>query len=68
MQNVTSVSYENEATMEDEVTHRSAQADLVIVGLTSEDLNSDELDLILQRYAGVNDVLFVHSKQSISID
>lgn len=67
-QNVTNVSYENESTMEEEVAHRSAQADLVIVGLTSEDLNSDELDLILQRYEGVNDVLFVHSKQTISID
>lgn len=68
MQNVTSVSYENEESLEHEVALRSTQADLVIVGLTSEDLDSEDLDNILQRYSGVNDVLFVHSTEEISID
>ncbi|MCG9127265.1 hypothetical protein JT359_06635 [Candidatus Poribacteria bacterium] len=67
-QNVTSVSYEDEETMENEVTRRSAQADLVIVGLTTEELNSEDFDLILQRYTGVNDILFVHSNEHIAID
>lgn len=68
MQNVTSVSYNDEEELEREFTHRSTQADLVIVGLTTEDLNSGDLSLILQRYQGVNDVLFVHSIEQIAID
>ena len=68
MQNVTSVSYESEEALEEEVALRSAQADLVITGLTAEDINSEDLDHVLQRYQGVNDVLFVHSIESIAID
>ena len=68
MQNVTSVSYDSMDVLEKEVSLRSAQADLVITGLTAEDLGSDELFLILQRYNGVKDVLFVHSIEQIMID
>ena len=68
MQNVTSVSYDSEEALEQEVLQRSAQADLVIAGLTSEDLNSNDLTEILQRYQGVHDVLFVHSIKQIAID
>jgi hypothetical protein len=68
MQNVTSVSYDSAETLEEEVAHRSAQADLVITGLTAEDLGSDGLSQILQRYNGVKDVLFVHSIEQILID
>lgn len=68
MQNVTSVSFDNYDTLEQEVTQRSAQADLVIVGLTAEDITSGHLEEELQRYQGVNDVLFVHSIEQIAID
>ena len=68
MQNVTSVSYDSLEALEDEVAHQSAQADLVITGLTGEDLNSDDLSQILQRYDEVKDVLFVHSIEQIVID
>ena len=68
MQNVTSVPYDSIETLEDEVIHRSNQADLVITGLTAEDLGSDELYQILQRYNGVRDLLFVHSIEQILID
>ncbi len=68
MQNVTSVSYESEEALEQEVALRSAQADLVIAGLTADDINSTDLDYVLQRYQGVNDVLFVHSIEPIAID
>ena len=68
MQNVTSVSYDSMETLEEEVDHRSAPADLVITGLTGEDLNSDELFQILRRYNNVKDVLFVHSIEQILID
>ena len=68
MQNVTSVSYGSKEGLEEEVTLRSNQADLVIVGLTAEDLGSDELTQKLQSYKGANEVLFVHSIETISID
>ena len=68
MQNVTSVSYDSKETLEDEVSHRSQQADLTIVGLTAENLSSDELAKELHAYRETNDVLFVHSIEQISID
>jgi len=68
MQNVTSVSYDSKDTLEEEVTHRSDQADLVIAGLTADDLSSDKLTQTLPSYKGANDVLFVHSIEQISID
>ncbi len=68
MQKVTSVSYDSKEALEAEVARRSDQADLVIVGLTAETLNSDELTQKLQAYDGANDVLFVHSIAEISID
>ena len=68
MQNVTSVSYDSEAALEQEVEQRSNQADLVIVGLTTNDLDPGNLDRVLQRYQGVKDVLFVHSIEQIPIE
>ncbi len=68
MQNVTSVSYNGKASLEDEVSLRSNQADLTIVGLTSENIDSDGLEQNLRSYEGSNDVLFVHSVEQILID
>ena len=68
MQNVTSVSYDSLEALEEKVSHLSARADLIITGLTGEDLNSDDLSQILQRYDEVKDVLFVHSIEQILID
>ena len=68
MQNVTSVSYNGQASLENEVSLRSNQADLTIVGLTSENIDSDGLEQNLRSYEGSNDVLFVHSVEQILID
>ena len=68
MQNVTSVSYRGKASLENEVSLRSNQADLTIVGLTSENIESTNFDQILRAYEGSNDVLFVHSVEHILID
>ena len=68
MQNVTSVSYKGKASLEDEVSLRSNQADLTIVGLTSENIDANGLEQILRSYEGSNDVLFVHSVEQILID
>ena len=68
MHNVTSVSYSSQKALEEEVEHRSSQTDLVIVGLTGEDLGSEKLAQALRAYNGANDVLFVHAIEQISID
>lgn len=66
--NVTSVSCSNGEALEDEVAHRSSQADLVITGLVSENLDPESTTQALQQYAGANDVLFVHSIERVVID
>ena len=68
MQNVTSVSYSSRRILEQEVANRSSQADLVIVGLTAEDLHPNQLTQTLESFAAANDVLFVHAVEQISID
>ena len=68
MQNVTSVSYNGKAALENEVSLRSNQADLTIVGLTPENIDANGLDQNLRSYEGANDVLFVHSIEQILID
>ncbi len=68
MQNVTSVSCGSGEALEQEVSHRSSQADLVIAGLIANDLDPDEVAQALRHYEGANDVLFVHSIEQISID
>ena len=68
MQNVTSVSYNGKASLENEVSLRSNQSDLTIVGLTAENISSDDFEQTLRSYEGANDVLFVHSIEQILID
>ena len=62
------ISYTSPEILEEEVTQKSFQADLIIAGLTEESLNSEELAQTLLSYEGVNDVLFVHSIEEIAID
>ena len=67
-QKVASVSYDSKEILKQEIESRSSQADLVIAGLTEADLNAEALAQMLWFYEGVNDVLFVHSVEEISID
>lgn len=67
-QNVTSVSCSSGEALEEEVTHHSSQADLVIAGLVSENLDPEAVTQALRCYEGANDVLFVHAIERISID
>lgn len=66
--NVTSVSCSNGEALEEEVAHRSSQADLVIAGLVSENLDPESVTQALQQYEEANDVLFVHSIERVAID
>ena len=68
MQKVSSVPYDSTETLEEEIGLRSSQADLVIAGLTAEDLDSADFAQTLRSYAAANDVLFVHAVEQISID
>ena len=67
-QNVTSVPCTTHEALEQEVTLRSSKADLVIAGLTDDDIKSDEAKQALQRYYGANDVLFVHASEPVAIE
>ena len=55
-------------TLEREVTRRSGSADLVIAGLQATDLEPEKAKEALMSFRGANDVLFVHSSESISIN
>ncbi len=67
-QNVTSVSCTTREALEQEVILRSSKADLVIAGLTDDDVKSDEAKQALQCYYGANDVLFVHASEPVLIE
>ena len=67
-QNVTSVSCSSGEALEEEVSHYSSQADLVIAGLVAENLETEAVTQALRRYEGANDVLFVHAIERVSID
>lgn len=67
-QNITSVSCTTRQALEQEVTLRSSKADLVIAGLTDDDLQSGEAEQVLQSYNGANDVLFVHASEPVAIE
>ena len=67
-QNVTSVPCTTHEALEQEVTLRSSKADLVIAGLTDDDIKSGEAKQALQRYYGANDVLFVHASEPVAIE
>ena len=67
-QNVASVSCTTRESLEFEVSLRSSKADLVIAGLTADDIKSGKAEQTLQCYDGANDVLFVHASEPVLIE
>ena len=67
-QNVTSVCCATQEDLEHEVSTRSSKADLVIAGLTAGTLQSDQAEQSFLDFGGANDVLFVHTCESIRIE
>ena len=67
-QNVTSVSCPTRESLEFEVSLRSAKADLVIAGLTEDDIKSGKAEQTLRCYDGANDVLFVNANEPVLIE
>ena len=66
--NVTSVHCATGESLEFEVSLRSSKADLVIAGLTDDDIKSGKAEQALQCYDGANDVLFVHASEPVLIE
>ncbi|MCY3791502.1 MAG: hypothetical protein OXH63_22230, partial [Gemmatimonadetes bacterium] len=67
-QNVTSVHCTSSESLEFEVSLRSSKADLVIAGLTDDDIKPGKAEQALQCYDGANDVLFVHASEPVLIE
>ena len=67
-QNVTSVCCATPEELEKEVAALSSKADLVIAGMTAGTLRTDQAEESLRAFGGANDVLFVHSSESIVIE
>ena len=67
-QNVTSVPCTTREALEFEVSLRSSKADLVIAGLTDDEIKSGEVEQTLQCYDRANDVLFVNASEPVLIE
>ncbi len=67
-QNVTSVPCTTSEALEFEVSLRSSKADLVIAGLTDDEIKSGEVEQTLRCYNGANDVLFVNASEPVLIE
>jgi amino acid transporter len=65
-QRVTAVPYSSESSFEKAAAERSAEADLVMLGLTRKEIEKDTKKVLLS-HAGLRDVLFVSANEKISI-
>ena len=59
---------QSQATVEAEVAYRSSDADLVIAGISADQVREGNFDVVLQNYSAANDVVFVHAVEHIAID
>ena len=66
--NIQSLPVQSQASIEPEMALRSSDADLVIAGVSIEQLRGDDFADVLQSHKAANDVMFVHAVEKISID
>ncbi len=66
--NVEMLPVESQARIEKEVERRSSDADLVIAGISADQMGEGSLAEVLQSHRAANDVVFVHSVEEIVID
>ncbi len=66
--NIETLPVQSEPGIEAEVRHRSSDADLVIAGLSKEQIAGGDFAGFLRNYAAANDILFVHAVERIAID
>ena len=67
-QNVETLPVESQATIETEVEHRSSDADLVIAGISADQMREENLTEALRSHRAANDIIFVHAVEEIVID
>ena len=68
-QNLTTIRHEAGTSLESEVNRYSSDTDLLIAGLTAEDLNSGMAEqALLFGYECANDVLFVSASETVAIE
>lgn len=66
--NVTAIPQSGDTPVEIEVSRRSTKADLLIAGLTADEIAMEGASKALMSYASANDVLFVHATESVTIE
>ena len=66
--NIQVLPIQSQAMVEAEVAYRSSDADLVIAGISADQVREGNFNEILQNYSAANDVVFVHAVEHIAID
>ena len=66
--NIETLPVESQARIESEVEYRSSDADLVIAGISAEQMNGGSLTEVLRSHRAANDIVFVHAVEEIVID
>ncbi len=66
--NVETLPIESQARIEAEVAYRSSDADLLIAGISADDMKEGRLTEVLQSHRAANDIIFVHAVEEIVID
>ena len=66
--NIETLPVESRGRIEPEVAYRSSDADLVIAGVSAEDVREGTLAGVLQSHRAANDIIFVHAVEEIVID
>lgn len=66
--NVETVRVQSREGVEEAVRARSSEADLVIAGISREEIEEGDMVEVLEGYGGANNVLFVHAVEEIGID
>ena len=66
--NIQTLPVQSRTRIESEVTYRSSDADLVIAGISADQMDEGSFGDVLQSFAAVNDILFVHAVEKIAID
>ena len=66
--NVETLPVESKARIESEVEYRSSDADLVIAGISADQMGVGSLTEVLQSHRAANDIIFVHAVEEIVVD
>ncbi len=66
--NIETLPVESQRRIEAAIAYRSSDADLVIAGISTDDVKEGSLAEVLQSHRAANDIIFVHAVEEIVID